>query len=306
MRHLVTPSGAKTSHTEADLAGYCNVSPERLHPLLESLARDRLVRPVEGIDGWAGAVRDLPRRPGSTAAGLAGRVRARGGTRARPPAAAAAPGDCRRVARRARDPRGDRGLRARAAPRREDCGDPGAGPRALGRGSRGAVRPILSRAWSWRSGGKARAGRPDRGGAPLEPARDAGARCDPSRRCGRRERLRTGRAPAGREQQRIGRRLRDGRVAAARRSRQGAVDARRLVAGGNVVRHRRPGGHGDDPAGPGRPRDRAGAHPGADRGARVRRGRAAGREWSARSPALARRAGRSTRSPSRARLSPQA
>ena len=116
MRHLVTPSGAKTSHTEADLAGYCNVSPERLRPLLESLARDRLVRPVEGIAGGSGAVRDLPRCPRAAAAGLAGRVRARRGARARPPPAAAAPGDCGRVARRARRPRRDRGFRSRATP----------------------------------------------------------------------------------------------------------------------------------------------------------------------------------------------
>ena len=48
---LVTPSGAKIAHTLVDLADYADVSPEQLLPILEKLARTRILRPVDPPPG---------------------------------------------------------------------------------------------------------------------------------------------------------------------------------------------------------------------------------------------------------------
>ena len=47
--HLVTPSGTKIAQTLCDLAGYANLSPDELAPLLEKLSaqESRILRPVE-------------------------------------------------------------------------------------------------------------------------------------------------------------------------------------------------------------------------------------------------------------------
>jgi hypothetical protein len=46
--HLVTPSGTKIAHGAGDLAQYAAVDEAELLPVLESLGRDRIVRPVDG------------------------------------------------------------------------------------------------------------------------------------------------------------------------------------------------------------------------------------------------------------------
>jgi len=51
VRQLVTPSGAKTSHTAADLADYAAVDPAELQRLLALLGRERIVAAVEGAAG---------------------------------------------------------------------------------------------------------------------------------------------------------------------------------------------------------------------------------------------------------------
>jgi WD40 repeat protein len=51
LRQLVTSSGAKVSHTEADLADYAGVQAPALRPLLGTLGRERIVRGVDGAVG---------------------------------------------------------------------------------------------------------------------------------------------------------------------------------------------------------------------------------------------------------------
>ena len=51
VRQLVTPSGAKTAHTAADLSDYAAVAGTQLQPLLGLLVRERIVRAVEGSAG---------------------------------------------------------------------------------------------------------------------------------------------------------------------------------------------------------------------------------------------------------------
>ena len=51
VRQLVTSSGTKIAHTASDLAEYAEVDPAEMQSLLETLARDRIVR---GVDGSAG------------------------------------------------------------------------------------------------------------------------------------------------------------------------------------------------------------------------------------------------------------
>jgi WD40 repeat protein len=45
--HLVTPSGTKIAHTASDLAGYAGVPEEELRPVLDDLARQRVLRITE-------------------------------------------------------------------------------------------------------------------------------------------------------------------------------------------------------------------------------------------------------------------
>ena len=51
VRQLVTPSGTKIAHTASDLAEYADVAPGELQPLLDTLARERIVRGVDGTPG---------------------------------------------------------------------------------------------------------------------------------------------------------------------------------------------------------------------------------------------------------------
>ena len=51
VRQLVTSSGTKIAHTASDLAEYADVSPADLQPLLDTLARERIVRGVDGSPG---------------------------------------------------------------------------------------------------------------------------------------------------------------------------------------------------------------------------------------------------------------
>ena len=51
VRQLVTPSGRKLSHSEADLAEYAEVGADRLRRLLETFSRERIVRGVNGTPG---------------------------------------------------------------------------------------------------------------------------------------------------------------------------------------------------------------------------------------------------------------
>jgi WD40 repeat protein len=50
VRQLVTPSGTKVALTEADLAGYADIPRERLRPLLDRLAGERILRAVDELD----------------------------------------------------------------------------------------------------------------------------------------------------------------------------------------------------------------------------------------------------------------
>lgn len=45
--HLVTPSGMKIAHGDADLAGYAAASQEEVAPVLDVLGRERILRPVD-------------------------------------------------------------------------------------------------------------------------------------------------------------------------------------------------------------------------------------------------------------------
>ena len=47
-RFLVTPSGAKIAHSAGDLAEYADVDERRLLPVLSTLGRERIVRPLDG------------------------------------------------------------------------------------------------------------------------------------------------------------------------------------------------------------------------------------------------------------------
>ena len=51
VRQLVTASGTKIAHTAADLAEYAEVAPAELQPLLDTLARERIVRGVDDSPG---------------------------------------------------------------------------------------------------------------------------------------------------------------------------------------------------------------------------------------------------------------
>jgi WD40 repeat protein len=51
--HLVTPSGAKIAHGVTDLASFAHVAPSQIEPVLNSLARERILRPT-GENGNAG------------------------------------------------------------------------------------------------------------------------------------------------------------------------------------------------------------------------------------------------------------
>jgi WD40 repeat protein len=53
-RYLVTPSGAKVAHGVGDLAEYASTEEQRLLPVLATLGRERIVRPVDGTDGGGG------------------------------------------------------------------------------------------------------------------------------------------------------------------------------------------------------------------------------------------------------------
>ena len=53
-RYLVTPSGAKVAHGAGDLAEYASVDEQRLLPVLSTLGRERIVRPVDGANGDGG------------------------------------------------------------------------------------------------------------------------------------------------------------------------------------------------------------------------------------------------------------
>ena len=46
--HLVTPSGTKIAHEVGDLAKYANVGEDELDPVVESLSRNRILRPADG------------------------------------------------------------------------------------------------------------------------------------------------------------------------------------------------------------------------------------------------------------------
>ena len=54
-RHLVTPSGAKIAHAVRDLAGYADVDPAELSPVVTRLVEERILRPIasggNGSDG---------------------------------------------------------------------------------------------------------------------------------------------------------------------------------------------------------------------------------------------------------------
>jgi WD40 repeat protein len=49
--HLVTPSGAKIAHDASDLAGYVGVPTPEVEPVLSSLAAQRILRSVPGVQG---------------------------------------------------------------------------------------------------------------------------------------------------------------------------------------------------------------------------------------------------------------
>src|SRR5581483_7010734 len=51
VRQLVTPSGAKVALGESDLADYADLSPVELRPLLDTLARERILRAVDRHGG---------------------------------------------------------------------------------------------------------------------------------------------------------------------------------------------------------------------------------------------------------------
>ena len=51
--HLVTPSGTKIAHGTSDLATYAELDEREIKPVLDSLARQRILRPL-GENGHAG------------------------------------------------------------------------------------------------------------------------------------------------------------------------------------------------------------------------------------------------------------
>ncbi len=51
VRQLVTSSGTKIAYTASDLAEYADVAPAELQPLLDTLARERIVRGIDGSPG---------------------------------------------------------------------------------------------------------------------------------------------------------------------------------------------------------------------------------------------------------------
>jgi WD40 repeat protein len=53
-RYLVTPSGTKVAHDVSDLAEYAAVEERRLLPVLSTLRRERILRPVDGAGGGGG------------------------------------------------------------------------------------------------------------------------------------------------------------------------------------------------------------------------------------------------------------
>jgi hypothetical protein len=53
-RFLVTPSGTKIAHGAGDLAEYASVDERQVLPVLTTLGRERIVRPVDGADGDGG------------------------------------------------------------------------------------------------------------------------------------------------------------------------------------------------------------------------------------------------------------
>lgn len=53
-RYLVTPSGTKVAHDVSDLAEYAAVEEGRLLPVLSTLRRERILRPVDGAGGGGG------------------------------------------------------------------------------------------------------------------------------------------------------------------------------------------------------------------------------------------------------------
>ena len=53
-RYLVTPSGTKIAHGAGDLAEYASVDEQRLLPVLATLGRERILRPVDGANGDGG------------------------------------------------------------------------------------------------------------------------------------------------------------------------------------------------------------------------------------------------------------
>ena len=59
-RHLVTPSGTKIAHGVGDLAEYASTDEERLLPVLATLGRERIVRPVGRRRRGRRPLRDLP------------------------------------------------------------------------------------------------------------------------------------------------------------------------------------------------------------------------------------------------------
>src|SRR5262245_2455369 len=52
--HLVTPSGTKIAHGASDLATYASVDEGEIKPMLDSLTRQRILRPLGGENGHAG------------------------------------------------------------------------------------------------------------------------------------------------------------------------------------------------------------------------------------------------------------
>ena len=96
-RFLVTPSGTKIAHGAGDLAEYASVDEREVVPVLATLGRERIVRPVDGAGSERCPLRDLPRRPRRRRSRVAARARA--GPRAprccAPAAASARGGDGR-------------------------------------------------------------------------------------------------------------------------------------------------------------------------------------------------------------------
>ena len=78
-RYLVTPSGAKIAHGVGDLAEYASVDEQRLLPVLTTLGRERIVRPVDGADGDGARYEIFHDVLGDAVLGVAPRAGARAG-----------------------------------------------------------------------------------------------------------------------------------------------------------------------------------------------------------------------------------